>query len=186
MTALQTLAEALDRLEIGFVVGGSLAASAHGAPGSTFNVDLVIRIGVDQVAELAELLGPKWYFDVEYARNAIRRGQSFNILFMGTVYKFDIFPANSAFRNAEIGRATIEQVFFEGEMIECPVATAEDILLAKLRWYADGGEVSERQWTDIVTVVKTNLKLDREYVAGWAEKMGVDKLLDRAYEDSKR
>ena len=137
-------------------------------------------------SELAECLGPRWYFDVEYARKALQSGQSFNILYMGTVFKFDIFPANSAFRNAEIARATIEPVNFEGELIECPVATAEDILLAKLRWYADGGEVSEKQWSDITTVVTANDDLDREYVAGWAEKMGIEKLLQRAYDDSKR
>lgn len=184
MSALAILAEALDRLEIAFVVGGSLASSAHGAPRTTYDADLVVRINSQQLDELAECLGPGWYFDVEFARRALQRGQSFNILHMGTVYKFDLFPANTAFRNVEISRATIETVFFEGETIECPVATAEDILLAKLRWYADGGEASEKHWSDIVMVVQANRKLDREYVAGWAEKMGVEKLLDRAYRDS--
>ena len=60
------------------------------------------------------------------------------------------------------------------------VTTAEDILLAKLRWYRDGGEVSERQWNDIGSVIAINPNLDWEYVNLWAARLGVTSLLERA------
>ena len=66
----------------------------------------------------------------------------------------------------------------------CAVTTAEDILLAKLRWYADGGEVSDRQWNDIVGLVTNNPDLDAEYVKLWAARLDVTRLFERAQADA--
>ena len=60
------------------------------------------------------------------------------------------------------------------------VATPEDILLAKLQWYRDGGEVSERQWSDIAGILAVNPALDREYLEMWAARLGVGDLLIKA------
>jgi hypothetical protein len=62
----------------------------------------------------------------------------------------------------------------------CPVSTPEDVLIAKLRWYKDGGEVSDRQWSDITGIVATNPKLDLEYARLWAERLKVTDLLERS------
>jgi hypothetical protein len=56
--------------------------------------------------------------------------------------------------------------------------------LAKLRWYADGGEVSDRQWNDIIGLITTNPDLDAEYVMQWASQLGVTRLLERAHADA--
>jgi hypothetical protein len=60
------------------------------------------------------------------------------------------------------------------------VASSEDIVLAKLRWYKAGGETSERQWTDILKVIIATPKMDWGYVESWAPRLGVDALLARA------
>jgi hypothetical protein len=39
-----------------------------------------------------------------------------------------------------------------GGTVVCPVATAEDILLAKPQWFQTGGEVSEPPWSDSLGV----------------------------------
>ena len=61
------------------------------------------------------------------------------------------------------------------------VATPEDTVLHKLRWFRDGGEVSQRQWMDAVGVLEVQVdRLDREYLARWARELGVSDLLERA------
>ena len=61
-----------------------------------------------------------------------------------------------------------------------PVASSEDILLAKLRWYRDGGEVSSSQWSDICGIVAANPVMDHQYLRGWAGEFSVTGLLERA------
>ncbi len=75
---------------------------------------------------------------------------------MPTAWKIDLFPAQSEFHECEMQRATLEPVTIDGETVVCPVSTPEDVLLAKMRWYQDGGQVSDRQWGDIAGIVATN------------------------------
>ncbi len=69
--------------------------------------------------------------------------------------------------------------------VEVSVASAEDTLLAKLEWYRMGGEVSERQWRDVLGALKVQAgALDLEYLHRWASELGVDDLLERALTQS--
>jgi hypothetical protein len=60
-------------------------------------------------------------------------------------------------------------------------ASAEDTLLHKLVWYKLGNQVADRQWSDVVGVVKVQAaSLDRAYLEFWASSLGVSDLLGRA------
>ena len=60
-------------------------------------------------------------------------------------------------------------------------ASPEDTLLHKLVWYRLGNEVSDRQWGDILGVLKVQSgSIDRAYLDRWAPQLGVSDLLQRA------
>jgi hypothetical protein len=150
------------------------------------DIDFVARIGPRQAQALTAALGRDWYADSDQIRDSLTAGRSFNIIHIPTSQKVDIFPATDAFQHSQLQRATRETLEFSGEAGEYPVASAEDILLAKLQWYRMGGEVSERQWSDVAGILAINPSLDFAYLRSWAARLRVDDLLDKAVADSKR
>lgn len=185
MNTLKAITAALREMGIPYLIGGSLASSARGIGRATFDVDIVAGIAAPQVDQMASALGKDWYLDPETARRSILAGGCFNVIHTLSGDKFDIFPASGAFHQSELERAIETPVEIGGETLQCPVATAEDILLAKLAWYRAGGEVSERQWTDILGILAANPDLDFDYARSWAARLGVERLLARALEETK-
>jgi hypothetical protein len=176
----ELLTAVLERLAVSYVVVGSVASSARGSYRATEDIDLVAKITARQAAELAQALGKDWYADEYQIREAIRAGRAFNLIYIPFSQKVDIFPVKDDFTLAQLERATSLPLPALGSSVQYPVASAEDIVLAKLQWYKAGGETSERQWTDIVRVILATPQMDWVYVESWAPRLGVDMLLARA------
>jgi len=177
---LKFLAAALDQLGIPYLIGGSMASSARGIARATRDIDIVADIRLDQADRFAAALGPDWYVEPDQIRQALRAGRAFNVIYIPKSQKVDIFPAAGEFQAAQLERASKLPLPFLGIDAEYPVASAEDILLAKLQWYRAGGGVSDRQWSDISGVLATNPDLDLDYTRSWAARLRVEDLLDKA------
>lgn len=185
-SALRLIAATLERLGIPYVVGGSLASSCRGMARFTMDIDIVAQIEPGQAERLSAVLGPDWYADAAQIGDAISAGRAFNLIHIPTSFKVDVFPAIGEFELSQLKRGTQETLEVLGETGVYPVATAEDILLAKLQWFRDGGETSDREWADITGIVALNPGLDRAYVEAWATQLGVRELLTKALADGGR
>jgi hypothetical protein len=65
--------------------------------------------------------------------------------------------------------------------VDVRFASPEDTLLHKLIWYKLGNQVSDRQWGDVLGVLKVQGEaLDHEYLDHWAPLLDVSDLLLRA------
>jgi len=181
--ALGELVATLESLGIRYAVGGSLASSTHGLLRATEDGDLIAELDLSQLKKLATALGPAWYAEVSQMESALRAGRAFNLIHMGTALKFDVFPASSDFDATQIERAQFIRLKLDGAT-PCRVTTPEDVLLAKLRWYREGGEVSERQWSDVVGLITSNDTLDTAYLDTWAARLRVADLLAKARSDA--
>ena len=61
------------------------------------------------------------------------------------------------------------------------LASPEDVILAKLDWYQQGGGVSERQWRDVQGVLRVqSAVLDLAYLRRWSIALDLEGLLERA------
>jgi hypothetical protein len=174
----------LDKLDIPYVIGGSMASIIHGMLRTTMDVDIVADIQPQQVTPFLAGLQDAFYADEQTIQQAIERRGSFNLIHFSTMFKVDIFiPKGRPFDQQQLDRRLSEQVGPErGQQIW--VLSAEDIVLAKLEWFRLGGEVSERQWRDILGVVKTQqAELDVAYLRRWAQSLGVADLLETALKE---
>jgi hypothetical protein len=181
--ALKEFADALDQLSIPYFIGGSLASSIHGANRSTFDADVVVDLKTEHVEPLAAMLGSAYYADPNMMRDAIRRRSSFNLIHYPTSLKIDVFiPQDRAFNQRQFERRVKEAVNpQDDDKVEMYIASPEDIILAKLEWYRKGNEVSDRQWIDLMSVVKTQQqRLDIDYMKQMAAEIGIADLLERA------
>jgi len=171
---------ALERLGIEYLVGGSVASSVHGVPRATNDVDIVARLEGRHVAGFIQAFVSEFYVDEDMIRDAIGRRASFNLIHLATMLKVDIFVFDgSALAIEEMARKqAIEVVDGLG-----PVwfSSPEDIVLEKLEWYRKGGYVSDRQWSDVLGVLRVRgPNLDRKYLERWAGQLELSDLLERA------
>lgn len=175
----------LEELGIRYLIGGSLASTMYGMVRTTQDSDIVAELSVEHVQPFINALQTEFYVDEEMIAEAVTRQTSFNIIHRESMFKVDVFiPRQRAFELSQLARAR-RQVLSIEPRVEASVASAEDTLLAKLEWYRMGGEVSERQWRDVLGVLKVQTgSLDLKYLHRWARELGVDDLLNRALTQS--
>ena len=172
----------LDALQVLHTIGGSIASSFAGEPRATVDIDIVAALEERHVEALVAALSAEYYVDADALRRAVRNRASVNLVHQATQLKVDLFVAGGTPLDARqlARRQAVE--FPDGRRLY--VHPPEDILLQKLRWYRRGGEVSDRQWRDIVAIVRVQGgRLDLEYLRECAGLVGVSDLLDRALAD---
>ena len=118
--------------------------------------------------------------------DAIHRCASFNIIHLETMLKVDIFiPKDNPYNEEAFRRRRKDTLSDEQGTPEFYLASPEDIILSKIEWFHLGGNVSERQWFDVLGVLKVqgNL-LDMEYLKHWAVELGLIDLFEQALLDA--
>jgi len=183
---VRKVAQALDALGVPYLLGGSMASGIQGLPRSTRDVDFAADLDERHVEPLAAALEAEFYVDAEMIRDAIQSRSSFNVIHLDTMYKADVFvPSIDAWSQEQMARRQLKRLSAEEDSPAVYVASPEDIILQKLRWYKMGGGVSDRQWGDVTGVLKVQADaLDVPYLQHWGGALGISDLLERAMEDA--
>ncbi len=170
-----------EQLSVPYLIGGSLASTLYGMIRTTQDSDIVAEMRPEHLQPFVTALQDEFYVDDEMIAEAIQRNASFNIIHRETMFKVDVFiPRPRPFLQSQLARAQRQTFSFESE-VSAKFASPEDTILSKLEWYRMGGEVSERQWRDILGVLKTRAgELDLAYLKKWAADLKVTDLLERA------
>jgi len=175
----------LDRLHVPYFLGGSIASSLYGMVRTTQDADLVAKLGADNISDFIQALKHEFFMDEDMITDAIASRSSFNIIHRESMFKVDVFiPKESPFINKQFARAGKEMLSIDPE-IHAVVASPEDTVLAKLDWFHKGGDVSDRQWRDILGLLKVQAgALDLEYLRATARDLAVSDLLERAISEA--
>lgn len=183
---MKAVRESFERLGVRYAVGGSVAGIAHGYTRFTMDVDVVADLRPEQVADfVADLEKAHFWVDEPMIRDAIRWKRSFNVLNEDTGVKVDVFLSQGRPWDEEmLARRKMGYLGSDPEPA-FEVESAEDYVLSKLSWYRQGGGVSDRQWNDILAVLKVqSLSLDTGYMERWAPHIGVSDLLEKAFDEA--
>ncbi|WP_419863296.1 hypothetical protein [Candidatus Poriferisodalis sp.] len=174
------VAAILDEHDVSYALGGSLASSMFGEPRGTIDIDMAIRLEQRQLADLVNTLEVEFYVPVEAARQAVEQSTSFNLIDDDGL-KVDLFV---------LGDTTLDQHQLEHRqrilVTEDPpqylwVSAPASQVLRKLEWYQAGGSVSERQWRDVVGILRAQRStLDLANLKHTAQAIGLGELLDTA------
>jgi hypothetical protein len=161
---------ALDEAAIPYMLTGSFASSYHGMPRATQDIDFVIAPTREQLVHLVSRFpAAQYYVDPATARDALANESQFNVIDLATGWKIDFICRRARlFSRTEFERRTRVEV----QGLPLYIATAEDVLLAKLEWAQRGG--SQRQLEDAAGLLRVRgTDLDAAYLTRWIEALGL-------------
>lgn len=161
----------LDAVGIPYMLTGSFASSYHGFLRATQDMDFVIAPTRAQIGQLLNRLPAKeYYVDEAAALDALARESQFNVIDLATGWKIDFICRRSrSFSRTEFERRT--QADLDGFPLF--IATAEDVLLAKLEWAKLGG--SQRQIEDAAGLIRVRHEdLDKAYLLHWVAALDLE------------
>jgi len=168
---LRRVTETLERLEIPYLVTGSVATIYYGEPRFTLDIDIVVDLTQDKARELCSAFSPEdFYVSEESAKRAVRQRSQFNVLHPRSGLKVDLMVSDhSAFDRSRFARG---QRLRPTDDYEATFASPEDVILKKLEYYRQGK--SEKHLRDIAGILKiSGDRVHRTYIEEWADKLGV-------------
>lgn len=172
----------LDKLGLQYMVGGSFASSTWGHSRQTNDLDLILQLPSERVADLVEAFTEEYSLSLQEVERAVQSKEAyrdFQLLDNEGYFKVDVFLLNDTpYEQSEFSRRTLRELM---PGVFAPCSSAEDIVLRKLQWYDLGGRRSDRQWNDIqgVLVIRFDL-LDFGYMRTWGTRVGIQDLLETA------
>jgi hypothetical protein len=166
--------QVLEKRNLRYMVVGSFASIAYGEPRFTLDIDIVVALPAAQVASLCNAFpSDEFYVSHEAAEAAVRSSGQFNVIEPVSGNKIDfIIARDDAWGREQLNRRQRVELLANRAGF---AASPEDIIIAKMLYYQEGG--SEKHLRDITGILKVSGdKVDRDYVLRWAKTFGLDEI----------
>ena len=178
--ALLPVVELFETHEVSYYIGGSVASSFTGMARATQDADIAAELRRAHLPALFFTLGSDYYIPEARVVQAVEKRGSFNLIHLETAFKIDVFvTASGPFERACMASRVRIEIPELGRALE--FCSPEDIVLHKLQWFEAGNRTSDRQWQDLLGVLRIQGdRLDRDRLKSWAAQLELSELLDRA------
>lgn len=137
--------EALEALDIPYMITGSMASMAYGKPRMTLDMDIVVDLSEKKAEEFCRKFDSDFYKDLDSIIEAIREKNHFNIIHVPSGSKVDFYPLKDDLLSQEMFKNRRRESFREDKMAS--FSRPEDIIINKLIFYKEGQ--SEKHLEDI-------------------------------------
>lgn len=167
---IRDISSMFDKLEIPYMLTGSIAMNYYATPRMTRDIDVVVEIGRENIEALVSTFSTDYYISEVAVREAIQAESMFNLINLESVIKVDcIVRKNSEYRQIEFER----RKKIELDDFITYIVSKEDLILSKLVW-AESAH-SEMQLQDVVNLLRSGY--DEKYLESWANILEVSNLL---------
>lgn len=163
----------LNRGNIRYIIGGSVAAIFYGEPRLTHDVDFVVFLNSGDVQRLIEIFPESDFYlppPEVIAEEVARERGHFNFIHQATGFKADFYPAGRDDLNAW-GFRLKREIQFERETVT--LAPPEYVIVRKLEYFREGG--SEKHLRDISSMLAVSREqIDVEQLNEWIGRLGLE------------
>jgi len=166
----------LDKIDIEYMLVGSMALVHYAMPRATVDIDIVVKVLPENIDKFIGEFEEDYYIPIHRAKDAVRQKKMFNVLNNQTILKIDcvVLKESEYDLNAFLRRSKVN---YSGNF-DVWIISKEDLILSKLNWAKN--TKSERQMLDVASIIRNGF--DEDYVKIWARKLGVEMLLEECFE----
>ncbi|HKA05716.1 MAG TPA: hypothetical protein VKD71_00570 [Gemmataceae bacterium] len=166
--AVRTIIEKCTDLGIPFMIVGSLSSNYHGIERSTKDADFVVELKPDQLRSLADQLKPTFQLNPQPIFESVTLTTRYIFTVANLDYEIELFVLSDDPHDQERFRRRIRvDVYGRNGW----VATAEDVIVMKLRWYHVNPR--SKDWDDVRNVIAVQQnRLDWDYIYRWCDLHG--------------
>lgn len=172
--------EPLDRLQIIYMITGSVGAMAYGEPRATMDIDIVIRLASSQVPSLLSSFPEESFYrpPEEIVRQEIARPARghFNIIHRESGMKADFYPIG---RDDLQLRSLERRNFVEGFALAPP----EYVIVRKLEYHREGQ--SAKHLRDVSSMLVSGCQLDLPWLETELARRGLMPIWDEIRREAK-
>lgn len=166
--------DAMEQLELPYMLVGSLSTNYYGVPRSTKDADFVIELEGRPLSAIAQAVGGGFQLDPQASFERVTGTTRYILRVVGIPFTIELFLLSDDPHDRE-RFARRRRVRVEEREVSMP--TAEDTIITKLRWAIRSPRSKDNDDVrDVIAVQKD--RIDWEYVYHWCEVHGTRKLLD--------
>lgn len=169
---LKSISSFLDKNNIAYMITGAWSVIYYGRPRASHDIDFVVEMKVDEVNNALKSFGQlseDFLVQGDDIKEAVKKKSQFNILHLPTALKLDFWLlTDDPFDKSRFSRRKKLEILGQPMWIASP----EDTIVQKLRWYKEGK--IEKHLIDAAFVYQIQKKnLDVKYIESWVEKLEV-------------
>lgn len=160
------------------MITGAWSAIFYGRPRASHDIDFVVELhssNQEKIFQILDKLPEDFLVQKESIEDAVKKKAMFNIIHLPTMMKLDFWIlTDEKFDKERFKRRKKVKVLDQFMQM----ASAEDTILQKLKWFKAGG--IEKHLIDASFVYQLQAKkLDKKYLQRWVETLRVEKYYRR-------